>query len=83
MTATILLIKLGEIVYAQSKIYNGKHFSCEKEWLGIGKQCRLTDNLFVCKSIIFTSLDRWFEIAARRLAYFERETKNIIGHFLD
>ena len=39
--------------------------------------------IFVCKSIIFTSLDRWFEIEARRLAYFERETKNIIGHFLD
>ena len=39
--------------------------------------------IFVCKSIIFTSLDRWFEIEARSLAYFERDTKNIIGHFLD
>ena len=67
-------------------MYKAK-FTMETTFLVKRNDLVLANNIvslvFVCKSIIFTSLNRWFEIEARRLAYFERDTKNIIDHFLD
>ena len=49
MTVTILLIKLGEIVYAQSKIYNENHFFVKRNDLVLANN--VNSLIFVYKAL--------------------------------